>query len=29
MPVYALVLALLITAPVLGPGYLLLRDAVS
>ncbi|WP_458318693.1 hypothetical protein [Mycolicibacterium brisbanense] len=29
MPAYALVLSLLVTAPVLGPGYLLLRDAVS
>jgi hypothetical protein len=28
-PAYALVLALLVMAPVLGPGYLLLRDAVS
>ncbi|MCP9272325.1 hypothetical protein [Mycolicibacterium arenosum] len=29
MPAYALALALLVTAPLLGPGYLLLRDAVS
>ncbi|OBF29239.1 hypothetical protein A5727_24415 [Mycobacterium sp. ACS4331] len=29
MPAYALVLALAVTAPLLGPGYLLLRDAVS
>ncbi len=29
MPAYALVLALLVTAPLLSPGYLLLRDAVS
>lgn len=29
IPGYTLALALLITAPVLGPGYLLLRDAVS
>lgn len=29
MPGYALALSLLITAPLLGPGYLLLRDAVS
>lgn len=29
MPAYALALALLVTAPVLAPGYLLLRDAVS
>lgn len=29
MPGYALALALVITAPLLGPGYLLLRDAVS
>lgn len=28
-PGYALALALLLTAPLLGPGYLLLRDAVS
>ena len=28
-PAYALVLTLLVTAPLLGPGYLLLRDAVS
>jgi hypothetical protein len=28
-PGYALVLALLVVAPLLGPGYLLLRDAVS
>lgn len=28
-PVYALILALAITAPLLAPGYLLLRDAVS
>lgn len=28
-PGYALALALLVTAPLLGPGYLLLRDAVS
>jgi hypothetical protein len=28
-PVYALALALLVTAPLLAPGYLLLRDAVS
>lgn len=28
-PGYALVLALLVVGPVLGPGYLLLRDAVS
>ncbi|HYZ69540.1 MAG TPA: hypothetical protein VE666_17380 [Mycobacterium sp.] len=28
-PAYALLLALLVTAPLLGPGYLLLRDAVS
>src|SRR5437764_6963378 len=28
-PGYALVLALLVTAPLLSPGYLLLRDAVS
>jgi len=28
-PGYALVLALLVAAPLLGPGYLLLRDAVS
>jgi len=28
-PVYALALALVITAPLLAPGYLLLRDAVS
>ena len=28
-PAYALVLALLVTAPLLAPGYLLLRDAVS
>ena len=29
VPAYALVLALLVTAPLLAPGYLLLRDAVS
>jgi hypothetical protein len=29
VPGYALALSLLITAPLLGPGYLLLRDAVS
>lgn len=29
MPAYALALALLVTAPLLKPGYLLLRDAVS
>lgn len=29
MPAYALALALLVTAPLLRPGYLLLRDAVS
>src|ERR1700742_3672950 len=29
LPGYALVLALLVLAPLLGPGYLLLRDAVS
>ena len=29
MPAYALALALLVTAPLLAPGYLLLRDAVS
>ncbi|MCV7106945.1 hypothetical protein H7H74_14330, partial [Mycolicibacterium chitae] len=29
MPGYALLLSLLITAPLLAPGYLLLRDAVS
>ena len=29
VPAYALVLALLVTAPLLSPGYLLLRDAVS
>lgn len=29
MPAYALVLALLVTAPLLTPGYLMLRDAVS
>ncbi|PEG61874.1 hypothetical protein H5U98_01465 [Mycolicibacterium boenickei] len=29
MPAYALALSLLITGPLLGPGYLLLRDAVS
>ncbi|MDX1892283.1 hypothetical protein [Mycolicibacterium sp. 050158] len=29
MPAYALVLALTVTAPLLAPGYLLLRDAVS
>ncbi|WP_102141393.1 hypothetical protein [Mycobacterium hubeiense] len=29
MPAYALALAALVTAPLLGPGYLLLRDAVS
>ena len=29
VPAYALVLALAVTAPLLGPGYLLLRDAVS
>ncbi len=29
VPAYALVLALVVTAPLLGPGYLLLRDAVS
>lgn len=29
VPGYGLLLALLITAPLLGPGYLLLRDAVS
>ena len=28
-PAYALVLALVVTAPLLAPGYLLLRDAVS
>lgn len=28
-PAYTLVLALLVVAPILGPGYLLLRDAVS
>ena len=28
-PAYALVLALLVTAPLLAPGYLLLRDAVA
>ncbi|MCF6386643.1 hypothetical protein L2K20_06635 [Mycobacterium sp. MBM] len=28
-PAYSLVLALLVTGPLLGPGYLLLRDAVS
>ncbi|MGW0162279.1 hypothetical protein ACWDUN_23480 [Mycobacterium sp. NPDC003323] len=28
-PAYALALALLVTGPLLGPGYLLLRDAVS
>jgi hypothetical protein len=28
-PAYALILALTITAPLLAPGYLLLRDAVS
>src|SRR5690242_1220348 len=29
VPAYALALALLVTAPLLAPGYLLLRDAVS
>ncbi|MDT5152475.1 MAG: hypothetical protein QOI01_4208, partial [Mycobacterium sp.] len=29
MPVYALALSLAVTAPLLAPGYLLLRDAVS
>lgn len=29
MPAFALVLALLVTAPLLAPGYLMLRDAVS
>jgi len=29
MPAYALALALMVTAPLLAPGYLLLRDAVS
>ena len=29
MPAYALVLALVVTAPLLSPGYLMLRDAVS
>lgn len=29
MPAYALTLALMVTAPLLAPGYLLLRDAVS
>ena len=29
VPAYALVLALLVVGPLLGPGYLLLRDAVS
>ena len=29
MPAYALVLSLLVTAPLLAPGYLLVRDAVS
>ncbi len=29
MPAYALVLALFVTAPLLAPGYLMLRDAVS
>ncbi|MDT5081776.1 MAG: hypothetical protein QOJ80_6413 [Mycobacterium sp.] len=29
MPAYALALALLVTAPLVAPGYLLLRDAVS
>lgn len=29
MPAYALVLSLLVSAPLLAPGYLLLRDAVS
>ncbi|MFL6084256.1 MAG: hypothetical protein ACJ74F_13840 [Mycobacterium sp.] len=29
VPAYALVLSLLVTAPLLAPGYLLLRDAVS
>ena len=29
MPTYALALALVVTAPLLAPGYLLLRDAVS
>ncbi|MBU9762470.1 hypothetical protein FR943_01210 [Mycobacterium sp. TNTM28] len=29
MPAYALALSLLVTGPLLGPGYLLLRDAVS
>lgn len=29
MPAYALVLSVLVTAPLLAPGYLLLRDAVS
>ena len=29
MPAYALALALLVTAPLLAPGHLLLRDAVS
>lgn len=29
MPAYALALSLLVTAPLLAPGYLLLRDAVS
>jgi len=29
MPAYALALALVVTAPLLAPGYLLLRDAVS
>lgn len=29
MPAYALALALLVVAPLFGPGYLLLRDAVS
>lgn len=29
LPAYALALSLLITGPLLGPGYLLLRDAVS
>jgi hypothetical protein len=29
VPAYALVLALLVTAPLLAPGYLMLRDAVS
>jgi len=29
VPAYALALSVLVTAPLLAPGYLLLRDAVS